>query len=286
MAIPVPQDAAQYFVDLEAKGVKLLAQQKFWYVKKQETQSSDMMREYPSTPDEAFHTSLEGAYYARQMLAVRKEKRIGRVYHDPCAFVHTAWDLGYGDSTAIWYFQICGKEVHLIEYYENSGEPLTFYLKLLKERKYNYGKHLVPHEAAVHEYGSGLTRIAVARNLGVAFLQTPALGVDEGIDAVRNTLNRCWFDEEKCSSGVRALESYRRQWNEKHGCWSSHPLHNHASHGADAFRMLAVGLKRVEVKEMTAQDAENLRNQALGFDRTGLSPSHPLYSGYPFGARY
>jgi hypothetical protein len=220
------------------------------------------------------------------MLAVRKEKRIGRVYHDQCALVHTAWDLGYGDSTAIWFFQICGKEVHLIEYYENSGEPLTFYLKMLKDRDFTYGKHLVPHDAGVHEYSTGLTRIAVARNLGVTFTQTPDLGIDEGIDAVRNVLNRCWFNEEKCSSGIRALESYRRQWNERHGCWSSHPLHNQASHGADAFRMLAVGLKRVEDRGMTTEDLENLRLRASGRDNSGLNPNHPLYTGYPFGVRY
>lgn len=285
-AIPIPQDLGKYFSELEAKSIGLFAQQKFWYIKKQETQADDMMREYPSTPDEAFHTSLEGAYYARQMLEVRKEKRICRIYHDPCTVVHTAWDLGYGDSTAIWFFQVCGKEIHLIEYYENSGEPLTFYLKLLKDKAYNYGKHLVPHDAGVHEYSTGLTRIAVARNLGVTFLQVPDLGVDEGIDAVRNMLHRCWFDEEKCSSGVRALESYRRQWNERHGCWSSHPLHNQASHGADAFRMLAIGLKRVEDKGMTAEELEKMRMQALGIDRSGLLVGHPFYTGCSAGRRY
>lgn len=92
----------------------------------------------------------------------------------------------------------------IIEYYENSGEPLTFYLKLLQERPYQYGKHLVPHDAGVHEYSTGLTRIVVARNLG-NFLQAPNLSIDEGIDAVRNLLYRCWFDEEKCSSGIKAL---------------------------------------------------------------------------------
>lgn len=273
-SIPIPQDTAKYFHELEAKGINLYAQQKLWYVKKQETQSGDMMREYPSTPDEAFHTSLEGAYYSRQMLEVRKEKRIQRIYHDPCVPVHTAWDLGYGDSTAIWFVQICGKEIHLIEYYENSGEPLTFYLKLLQDKKYQYGKHLVPHDAGVHEYSSGLTRLVIARNLGVSLLQTPNLSVDEGIDAVRNILHRCWFDESKCSSGIKALESYRRQWNEKQGCWSSHPLHNHFSHGADAFRTLAVGLRRIDEKNNPPVDG-----RTLGYrDQSGLYPGHPLYS--------
>jgi hypothetical protein len=261
-SIPIPQETAKYFEELESKGIGLYPYQKFWYVKKQETQSSDMMREYPSTPDEAFHTSLEGAYYSRQMLEVRKEKRIQNIPHDPCTPVHTAWDLGYGDSTSIWFFQICGKEIHFIEYYENSGEPLTHYLKLLSERPYQYGKHLVPHDAGVHEYSTGHTRIEVARKLGFTFSQVPDIGVDEGIDAVRHILRRCWFAQEKCSSGILALESYRRQWNETQGCWSSKPHHDKFSHCADAFRMMAVGLSRVEASSKPV-DARTLGHTML-----------------------
>lgn len=260
--VPIPQDTAKYFDELEAKGIGLYPNQKFWYVKKQETQNMDMMREFPSTPDEAFHTSLEGAYYSRQMLEVRKEKRIGHISHDPCALVHTSWDLGFGDSTSIWFYQIVGKEVHLIEYYENSGEPLTFYLKLLQDRPYQYGKHLVPHDAAAHEYGTGLTRIETARKLGFNFSLVANISIDEGIDAVRHVLRRCWFDSEKCLQGIKSLESYRRQWNESQGCWSSKPHHDQFSHGADSFRMMAVGLSRVE-KSGEPVDARSLGHSAL-----------------------
>lgn len=262
-AIPVPLETEKYFAELEAQGIGLYPAQKFWYVKKSETQNTDMMREYPSTPDEAFHTSLEGAYYSRQMLEVRKEKRVGHVSHDPCTLVHTAWDLGFGDSTSIWFFQICGKELHFVEYYENSGEPLTFYLKLLQDRPYQYGKHLVPHDAAVHEYSTGLSRVEVARKLGVTFTQVPDIGIDEGIDAVRHVLRKCWFDAEKCSSGIKALESYRRQWNDFQGCWSSKPHHDKFSHCADAFRMMAVGLSRVE-KSSDPVNARTLGHSSLG----------------------
>lgn len=245
-SVPISQETAKYFEELEAKGIGLYPAQKFWYIKKQETQNSDMMREYPSTPEEAFHTSLEGAYYSRQMLEVRKEKRIGHISHDPTILVHTAWDLGFGDSTSIWFYQIAGKELHFIEYYENSGEPLTFYLKYLQERPYQYGKHQVPHDAGVHEFSTGHSRIEVARKLGFTFTLVPNISIDEGIDAVRHVLRRCWLDEEKCSSGIKALEGYRRQWNDTQGCWSSKPHHDQFSHGADAFRMMAVGLSRVE----------------------------------------
>ena len=259
-SIPIPQETETYFKELEGKGIGLYPAQKFWYVKKAETQNTDMMREYPSTPDEAFHTSLEGAYYSRQMLDVRKEKRIQNIPHDPTVLVHTSWDLGFGDSTSIWFFQICGKEVHLIEYYENSGEPLTFYLKQLSERPYQYGSHLVPHDAAVHEYSTGLSRIEVARNLGFTFTKVPDIGLDEGIDAVRYVLRKCRFDQEKCSYGIKALESYRRAWNESQGCWSSKPHHDQFSHSTDAFRMLAVGLDRV------VRSTEPVNGRTLGYN--------------------
>jgi hypothetical protein len=244
--VPIPQETENYFSELEAKGIGLYPEQKFWYVKKQETQQTDMLREYPSTPEESFSTSLEGAYYSRQMLEVRRGKRVSHIPHDPCALVNTSWDLGFGDSTAIWFWQICGKEIHLIEYYENSGEPLTFYLKLLKDRPYDYGRHLVPHDAGVHEYSTGHSRVETARKLGVTFLQVPSISIDEGIDAVRHTLQKCWFDAEKCSQGIKALESYRRKWNDSQGCWSSSPHHDQYSHCADAFRILCVGFNRVE----------------------------------------
>lgn len=271
-SVPIPQETAKYFEELEAKGIGLYPGQKFWYVKKQETQSSDMMREYPSTPEEAFHTSLEGAYYSRQMLEVRKEKRITRIPHDPYVPVHTSWDLGFGDSTSIWFFQVCGKELHFIEYYENSGEPLIFYLKLLKERDYQYGVHLVPHDACVHEYGTGLTRVETARNLGFTFTPVKNIGIDEGIDAVRNLLRKCWFDEQRCFTGIKCLESYRRAWNETHGHWSSKPHHDQFSHGSDAFRMLAVGLSRIE------QSGEKVDARTLG--HRSLNPqAGSQYSG-------
>ncbi len=142
-----------------------------------------------------------------RLAKARIEERVCRVFHEQDLPVHTAWDLGFGDSTVIWFFQILGKEIRLIEYYENSGEPLTFYLQFLKSKKYNYGTHLVPHDAGVHEYSSGLSRMEVAKNLGVTFTKVTDISIDEGIDAVRKTLDKCWFDEQKCASGIKALDS-------------------------------------------------------------------------------
>lgn len=151
----------------------------------------------------------------------------------------------------------------MLEYYENSGEALTHYLQHLKSKPYIYGKHLVPHDAAVHEYSTGLSRVEVARNHAIHFTVVSDIGVNEGIDAVRNMLNRCWFDEAKCYKGMIALESYKKQWNDRHGCWSSLPLHNFASHGADAFRILAVGLGRLVGKGLTAEEWRRIRLENL-----------------------
>lgn len=258
--LAVPEHLSSYFNALESQiNGKLESEQRAWYVKRALTQGEDMKREFPSTSDEAFEASNEGLYYGKQIVEARQQGRIRNVYYDANVPVHTAWDLGYNDSTAIWLFQQCGQEIHLLEYYENSGEALTHYLQYLKSKPYTYAKHLVPHDAAVHEYSTGLSRVEVARNHGTHFTVVSDIGINEGIDAVRNILNRCWFDEAKCSRGITALESYKKEWNDRHGCWSSLPLHNFASHGADAFRVLAVGLGKLESKGLTATEWKQLR---------------------------
>jgi hypothetical protein len=262
--VSIPNDLAFYFNALEVKlSIKLDSEQRAWYVKRASTQGEDMKREAPSTPEECFESSNEGLYYGRQIVEARQQGRIRNVYYDANVPVHTAWDLGYNDSTAIWLLQQCGQEIHLIDYYENSGEALTHYLQYLKSKSYAYGKHLVPHDAAVHEFSTGLTRVEIAKSHGINFTVVPDIGINDGIDAVRNLLNRCWFDEVKCTTGITALESYRKQWNEKLGCWASQPLHNFASHGADAFRMLAVGVGKLENKGLSAEEWRKLRAQYM-----------------------
>ena len=209
-----------------------------WYAKKYVTQHEDMKREYPSTPDEAFQASTEGLYYGKYIAKARAEKRIGRVVYDETVPAFVSMDLGFNDSTAIWWYQILGQEVHLIDYYEMSGEPLTHYLKILKDKPYFTQKYFVPHDANNHEYGSGLNRIQIARNHGITFTPVPKLSLQEGIDAVRAIFNRCWFDEAKCEKGIRALENYKKEWNERHGCWSDKPVHDFSSDGVVLFAIL------------------------------------------------
>lgn len=239
---PIVPEMEQYFTHLKSIGIDLDDQQKAWYVAREHTQKDDMRREYPSTPEESWEVSNEGLYYCKQMTMARADKRIGFVPHDEQLPTYTAWDLGYNDSTSIWYFQVHKKEIRLIDYDEGSGESLAHWLGVVKSKGYVYEKHLAPHDIMVHEYTSGMTRQASARKMGINFVPSIKLEIIPGIDACRNMFNRCWFDETKCAKGLKALDNYKKDWDERNACWRSQPLHNFASHGADAFRTLATGL--------------------------------------------
>lgn len=279
--VPIPQDLRDYFKGLEDnEKITITAGQKAWYAKKYLTQSLDMKREYPATPLEAFETANEGLYYGGLMTRARSEGRIRKVYWEESLPVFTSWDLGLSDSTSIWWFQVAGQEIHLLEYHEDSGKPLTHYLKLVKDKPYTYGKHFAPHDIAVHEYIHGASRIEVARQNGVNFTQVPRVLLVEGIDAVRNMLNRCVFDQEKCAVGIRMLESYKRAWDDKNGCWKEDPIHNEASHCADSFRMLALSLQDSR-PGMTKDDLARLK--ANVYAQTGRSyankpPPQPIFN--------
>jgi len=192
----------------------------------------------------SFEASVRGAIYAGELAAARAEARIGRVPYDPVLPVHTAWDLGIGDATAIWFAQQLGAEVRLIDYYEASGEGLQHYAAVLDRRGYKYGRHLGPHDIAVRELGSGRSRIEIAAGLGLNFEVVKGLRLEDGINAARMLLPRCWFDAVKCAAGLEAIQNYRWDFNARLDEFKASPVHDWASHGADAFRMLAVGLRQ------------------------------------------
>jgi hypothetical protein len=236
------KDMLDYFKHLEGVKVILDDEQKAWYSAKQATQGDNMRREYPSTPDESWEQSNQGTYYGKLITQSRVERRIGFIPYDDTIPVYTAWDLGFNDSTAIWFFQVYGKEIRLIDYEEGSGESLAHWLSVLKNKPYTYEKHLAPHDIMVHEYTTGMSRQASARKMGFNLIPVPKVDIIPGIDAARGVMNRCFFDEAKCAQGIKCLENYKKDWDDKHGCWRSSPLHNWASHGADAFRTLATGM--------------------------------------------
>lgn len=268
--VVIPSELNDYFSKVEDRTFcKLNAGKRAWYIAKLESQQEDMKREFPSLPEESWETSLDGNYYSGHITKARQENRITKLFHDPKQPVHSAWDLGYSDSTSIWLFQIDGQRINILEYYENSGEALPFYIQWLKSKSYIYENHFVPHDASQHEFGSGLTRTETARSLGVRFTQVPNIGVQEGIDAARNLLHRCYFDEEKCLTGIKYLDAYRKQWNDKHGCWSSKPLHNFASHCADAFRILSLSIDKA-VKTGSREEALAKHKKLVAANRGSL----------------
>ena len=190
----------------------------------------------------SFEAAIVGAYYAMEMKTAMQEGRITTVPYDPSVGVVTAWDLGIGDSTSIWFAQYVGQEIRVIDYYENSGVGLDHYAKELSSKNYHYMDHILPHDVQVKELGTGKSRLETLHNLGIQDVTiAPKLGIEDGIQAARSMLNRCWFDEEKCNRGIEALRQYRREFDEKNKTWRGRPLHDWTSHGADAWRYLAVG---------------------------------------------
>lgn len=191
----------------------------------------------------SFAGSIHGAYYADQLLRAERELRICSVPVEDGLLTYTAWDLGINDSTAIWFYQVVGKEIRFIDYYEASGEGLAHYVALLAQKGYHYGAHYAPHDIEVRELGTGKSRLEAAKKLGIDFKIAPKLSVMDGINAVRGLLSRCWFDKIKCKQGIQALKQYKKDWDDKGQRFSDHPLHDWASNGADAFRYACVSFQ-------------------------------------------
>ena len=201
--------------------------------------------QYAQEFETSFDAAVLGAYYGSLMQRAEAEERITGVPWDPATEVHTAWDLGVGDSTAIWFFQQVGLEIHLIDYHENNGVGLSHYVGELEARRgrgWVFGEHILPHDAKARELTTGKTREQALNALGVQPRILPAEPVEDGINAVRNLLPRCWFDASRCARGIEALRQYRRDYDDRLKAFKGRPLHDWTSHAADAFRYLAMGL--------------------------------------------
>ncbi|MGF7213082.1 hypothetical protein GGE65_007718 [Skermanella aerolata] len=188
----------------------------------------------------SFDAAIVGAYYGSLMTDAEDTGRITQVPYDPAIPVETWWDLGVRDSTTIWFAQRTGNQIRLIDYYENSGQGLSHYIKHLQDLPYVYSRHVAPHDVKVMELGSGVTRWDTARQLGVRFEIAPKSSLSDGIQAVRQILPRCWFDAEKTKKGVAALKMYRREYDDRLKTYHDRPVHDWASHASDAFRYGAV----------------------------------------------
>jgi phage terminase large subunit len=187
--------------------------------------------------------TLDGAVYAAEIRDATKAGRMTRVPYDPTKPVHTFWDLGWADNTSIWFGQVVGFETRAIDFYQNSQKPLDHYLKVLQERGYVLGTCWLPHDARAKQLGSGRSIEELMRAAGRTVQIVPQLSIADGINAARTVFPNVWFDADRCADGLQCLRRYRYDVDAATGQFSRVPLHDDASHGADAFRYMAVALK-------------------------------------------
>jgi hypothetical protein len=187
--------------------------------------------------------NVPGAIFGKELQVAQDSGRIGSVPYDQAHKVDTWWDLGIGDSTAIWFTQSVGRAIHVIDFYEARNEGLPHYAKILTNKGYFYGSHNAPHDIEVRELGSGKSRREISYDLGINFRVVPKLPVEDGIHAAQLILSRCWFDQASCKAGLESLRQYHRAYNERLRTFRNSPVHDWASHAADAWRYFAVGVK-------------------------------------------
>jgi len=246
----IPDNMAKYFAELATfANIELSTRQKAWYVKKQAIQQEEMLKEFPSTPEEAFRGAVEGSIFGKWIYQAERTGRITRVPHDPSLTVNTWWDLGrsLGNEMSIIFWQQAGPELHFIDYLENSLEDLDWYVRQLqekqRERKFVYGKHSWPHDGGHTRLGNkGKALNEIAYDLGLQVEVQPRFDIAPTITRARQIFPRCWFDAERCATLLKALRSFRYEWNEDHKIWSTQPCHDWASNASSAFRTGAMAM--------------------------------------------
>ena len=252
-------DQTEYFDKLEVEGIKLTDRQKWWYVKKALIQCEDMLREFPSTQEEAFLSSQVGNWYATQMKQLYEAGHVTKVSYDRAMPVHTAWDLGQHDYMAIWFFQINrAGEVMVIDYFQKSDFPLDQVSQMLNSKGYSYGTHIWPHDARQRDR-AGITFETQAREFNLSGVVLEQHGVLDGINLVRTTLPKMWFDGVRCNEGLSMLAHYKKKWNNAIGGFTSTAVHDDASHGSDAMRYLCSGLSKIDSRKDPKEDLKALR---------------------------
>ena len=190
----------------------------------------------------SFDAAVEGSYYGQMLNELEEKKHMQEIPREEISRTFTAWDLGMGDSTSIWVAQLVGSEVRLLDYYENHGVGLDHYVKWIKDNDYLKAEHILPHDVRVRELGTGKSRLEMLEEAGLEVKIAPRMGLDDGIQAVRRLLPRCWFNVPQVQNGLNCLRNYRRDYDEKRKIFFERPLHDWSSHGSDSFRYLALGL--------------------------------------------
>lgn len=186
-------------------------------------------------------TANTGSVFGKQLVLAREQGRIGKVTYDDSLGVYTAWDLGVGDSTVIWFFQVTpGGEIHFIDHYESAGEDLGHYITLIQNKPYQYNKHFLPHDAKARELQTGTTRVDFFNARGIYNVEVLrptrfVLGQDDISLVARPKFSKCWFDKEKCQRGLECLRAYHYEYDEKNRLLKDRPCHDWSSHSSSAF---------------------------------------------------
>jgi hypothetical protein len=202
----------------------------------------------------SFNNPIEGAYYSKIIDDLEKQEKIGKYEWERQLPVYTFWDLGVGDATTIWFAQFIGKEIRIIDYIEDNNRGLDSYIKEVKDKTYIYEQHYAPHDIQIREFTNGKSRIETALELGLRFLIAPKLSIDDGINAVRSILPKCFFNEATTRRGLLTLKNYKKDFDNKNNTFKLQPKHDWASHGADAFRYLAVSYRENISQSITTDD--------------------------------
>jgi len=264
-----------YFNDLEARlHITLDAGQRAWYAAT--LGGADfagerplMWQEYPSDADEPFRVPREGCYYTVQLSQARQDGRIVKhIPVEPGVPVNSFWDIGANDNTAIWLHQRVGVEERFIGFMKASGEPPAFFARWLLDLGHVYGRHYLPHDAQARRLGTAADRNKSMQEImqelmpGHRFEIVDRIAyVLDGIQQTRQALASCWFDESKCSEGVRDLDNYRKAWDERRGTWRDQPFHGPESDAADAFRQFAQARASGMLQAGTASGAPRIRRR-------------------------
>lgn len=220
----------------------------------------------------SFEAAILGAYYGKEIAELERQGRIGDVPYDTAVPVYTAWDLGIGDATAIWFFQVVGPELHVIDHYEAHGHGLAHYAAVLQSKPYQYAKHYVPHDAMARDLGTGRTRVETLKELtGKSPYVLRQNDVMDGINALRVSMPRSRWDASKCREGIEALRQYRTEYDEKLKTFKDRPRHDWTSHTADAARYMAMAWRELKADPPPKPPVYDFIGKPDGSMKSGLT---------------
>lgn len=279
-----PRGKENHGYTLYDRGLALMAKGRPWYVEKLGIEETGLLTDADLDDDRAtgmdenlirqeyycdFGVTNLAAYFGEKMMKLEEQGRINdNVVWNPRNPVHTAWDFGVNDSTCIWFLQSNGRgSWHAVDYYWNHNEGLEHYAKVVKEKPYYYGTHLVPHDGDQREFQTNMSKVQAAIQYNLDFTVVPRTAKLTQIDATHRTLPNLFFNKDLCEQGVSALKNYERRWDDKLKVFANTPLHNWASHGTDAFMTFALGQDLCT--DYMDDDALPTRSVGAGYDPRG-----------------